>query len=128
MTLRDILVSPPIWFDDDINTVTITWSLPGPQAWWEMTWQGRPDPTLGEWWSRIGELVRSGLAPSLLPPPTSTGSAMYSVTRLLDIVEHERERVLASRAIAAEATAARSTGWSSRRCRGRATAATSWFT
>jgi hypothetical protein len=58
MTLRDILVSPPIWFDDQVNTVTITWTLPGPQAWWEMTWRGRPDPTLGEWWSEISGLVQ----------------------------------------------------------------------
>jgi hypothetical protein len=57
MTLRDVLVSPPIWFDNDVNTVTITWTLPNARAWWEMTWQGRPDPALGEWWSRIGELV-----------------------------------------------------------------------
>jgi hypothetical protein len=57
MTLCDILVSPPIWFDDDVNTVTATWSLPSVQAWWQMTWQGRPDPTLGEWWSGISELV-----------------------------------------------------------------------
>ena len=57
MTLRDVLVSPPIWFDDQINTVTITWSLPSPRAWWEMTWQGRPDPTLGKWWTDIAELV-----------------------------------------------------------------------
>jgi hypothetical protein len=47
MTLGDVLVSPPIWSDD----------LPSPQAWWQMTWRGRPDPTLGEWWSRIDELV-----------------------------------------------------------------------
>jgi len=57
MTLRDILVSPPIWFDDQSNTVIITWSLPSLQAWWEMTWQGRPDPTLGPWWEGIGTLV-----------------------------------------------------------------------
>jgi hypothetical protein len=57
MTLRDVLVSPPIWFDDRSNTVTITWSLPSAQAWWEMTWKGRPDPTLGLWWDGIGELV-----------------------------------------------------------------------
>ena len=44
MTLRDVLVSPPIWSADQTNTVTITWSLPSAQAWWEMTWQGRPDP------------------------------------------------------------------------------------
>jgi hypothetical protein len=57
MTLCDVLVSPPIWFEDQSNTVTITWTLPSAQAWWEMTWKGRPDPALGEWWSRIGELV-----------------------------------------------------------------------
>lgn len=57
MTLRDILISPPIWFDDDSNVVTVTWTLPSAQAWWETTWKGRPDPTLGEWWSRISELV-----------------------------------------------------------------------
>ncbi|MCV7303608.1 hypothetical protein H7J93_28735 [Mycobacterium barrassiae] len=57
MTLRDVLVSPPIWFDDRPNTVTITWTLPSAQAWWEMTWQGRPDPTLGQWWAQIDELV-----------------------------------------------------------------------
>jgi hypothetical protein len=59
MTLRDVLVSPPIWFDDQPNTVTITWSLPSPQDWWEMTWQGRPDATLGAWWAGVGDLIRS---------------------------------------------------------------------
>ncbi len=58
MTLRDVLISPPIWFDDQVNTVTVTWSLPSVRAWWEMTWRGRPDPAVGEWWSRIGELVQ----------------------------------------------------------------------
>lgn len=57
MTLRDVLISPPIWFDDQANTVTITWVLPNPQAWWEMTWQGRPDPTLGPWWSGVASLI-----------------------------------------------------------------------
>lgn len=57
MTLRNILVSPPIWSEDLSNTVTITWTLPSARAWWEMTWKGRPDPALGEWWSRIGELI-----------------------------------------------------------------------
>lgn len=58
MTLRDVLVSPPIWFEDRVNTVTVTWTLPDVQAWWEMTWMGRPDPALSEWWSQIGELVQ----------------------------------------------------------------------
>jgi hypothetical protein len=57
MTLRDILVSPPIWFSDQTNIVTIIWSLPSPRAWWEMTWQGRPDPAVGQWWADVSELV-----------------------------------------------------------------------
>lgn len=58
MMLRDVLVSPPIWYPDQTNTITITWTLPSPEAWWQMTWQGRPDPALGEWWSKIDELVQ----------------------------------------------------------------------
>jgi hypothetical protein len=57
MTLRSVLVSPPIWLDDRSNTVTVTWGLPSPQAWWEMTWKGRPDPDLGAWWDGIGGLT-----------------------------------------------------------------------
>jgi hypothetical protein len=57
MTLRDILISPPIWFDDRSNTVTITWSLPSAQAWWEMTWKGRPDTSIGAWWTDISALI-----------------------------------------------------------------------
>ena len=44
MTLRDVLVSPPIWFDDQPNTVTVIWTLPSAQAWWEMT--GKAGQTL----------------------------------------------------------------------------------
>ena len=57
MTLRDILVSPPIWFSDQANTVTITWQLPGARAWWEMTWKARPDPCIGQWWAGVDELI-----------------------------------------------------------------------
>ena len=52
MTLCDVLVSCPIWYEDQSNIVTITWTLPSNHAWWEMTWKGRPDSALGEWWSR----------------------------------------------------------------------------
>ncbi|MGZ8809456.1 MAG: hypothetical protein ACXWZI_09120 [Mycobacterium sp.] len=57
MSLRDILVSPPIWFADQSNTVTITWSLPDAKAWWEMTWKGRPDASVGRWWDGVAGLV-----------------------------------------------------------------------
>ena len=57
MTLRDILVSPPIWFTYQANTITVTWTLPSARAWWEMTWQGRPDPAIGDWWADVSELI-----------------------------------------------------------------------
>lgn len=57
MALQQVLVSPPIWFEDQPNTVTVTWALPSARAWWEMTWQGRPDPAVGEWWTGVGHLV-----------------------------------------------------------------------
>lgn len=59
MTLDRLLVSPPIWFADDSNTVTVQWTVAGAQGWWEMTWKGRPDKTLGEWWASMDELVES---------------------------------------------------------------------
>jgi hypothetical protein len=57
MTLQQVLVSPPLWFTDQTNTVTIIWSLPSPRAWWEMAWQGRPDPAVTQWWADISCLV-----------------------------------------------------------------------
>lgn len=59
MTLRDVLVSPPIWFDDQPNIITITWTLPGVPQWWEMTWKGRIDPSLADWWAKIDALVEA---------------------------------------------------------------------
>lgn len=59
MTLDRLLISPPIWFADESNTVTACWELAGPEGWWEMTWKGRPDKSLGEWWTGISELVES---------------------------------------------------------------------
>lgn len=107
MTLRDVLVSPPIWFEDRSNVVTITWTLPSPQAWWQMTWQGRPDPSVARWWDSIAELVleRSRSVASaaddvtvpatpLAAPGTSAGPATVGVTRLVDVAESDRSRVL----------------------------------
>lgn len=59
MTLDRLLVSPPIWFADDSNTVTVYWTVAGAQGWWQMTWKGRPDKSLGQWWASIDELVES---------------------------------------------------------------------
>jgi hypothetical protein len=77
MTLRDVLVSPPIWFTDQSNTVTITWSLPSAAAWWEMTWKGRPDADVGQWWTDISELVQQRTR--------SVAATAYDVDRLCDV-------------------------------------------
>lgn len=78
MTLRDVLVSPPIWFDrEGVNTITITWTLPSAQAWWQMTWKGRPDPALAQWWAQVGELV--------VERSRSFAAAASDVDRLCDV-------------------------------------------
>jgi hypothetical protein len=78
MTLRDVLVSPPIWFDNEgVNTITITWTLPSAQAWWQMTWKGRPDSALAQWWAQVGELV--------VERSRSFAAAATDVDRLCDV-------------------------------------------
>lgn len=113
MTLREVLVSPPVWFDDRSNVVTITWTLPSPEAWWQMTWQGRPDPSIARWWDNITDLVVERTrnvaaaadeittdAPALAG--ISASAATVGVTRLIDVVESERGRVLSALRDAAE--------------------------
>lgn len=119
MTLRDVLVSPPIWFPDRTNVVTVTWTLPSPQAWWQMTWQGRPDPTIARWWSGVEDLVvdrtRSvatadvdveGAPPAAVAAPGAGSTSTVAVTRLIDVAESERDRILASLRSAAERSGA----------------------
>jgi hypothetical protein len=77
MTLHNVLVSPPIWYDSQPNTVTITWSLPSAQAWWEMTWQGRPDPTVGGWWDGVRKLI--------IERDRTAAAAYEDVERLCDV-------------------------------------------
>jgi hypothetical protein len=77
MTLRDVLVSPPIWFIDQVNTITITWQLPGARGWWEMTWKGRPDASVGKWWADISGLI--------VERTRSVAAAAADVDRLCDV-------------------------------------------
>jgi hypothetical protein len=114
MTLRDVLVSPPIWFDDQPNTVTITWTLRDAAAWWQMTWHGRSDPRLAQWWGSIADLIVERQRSVATRPETaapaadleSTSSAAapapaVCVTRLVDVAESDRGRVLDALRVAA---------------------------
>lgn len=117
MALRDVMVSPPIWFDDRSNVVTITWALPSAQAWWEMTWQGRPDPAVARWWESVADLVVERTrevasvaddvtAGASAPHGASDGAPTFGVTRLVDVAEPERGRVLEALRDAAERSGA----------------------
>lgn len=57
MTLDRILVSPPMWLDDDSNTIQISWTLKGAPAWWGMSFQSRTDPTVADWWAEADEMI-----------------------------------------------------------------------
>ena len=59
MTLDRILVSPPMWLDDDNNTLLITWTLKGAPAWWGMSFQARNDPAVADWWAEADEMIVS---------------------------------------------------------------------
>ncbi len=59
MVLERVLVSPPMWLEDQSNTLTISWTLPSVPAWWQMSMQARPDPAVAAWWSEVDEMVVS---------------------------------------------------------------------
>ncbi|WP_233266846.1 hypothetical protein [Tomitella fengzijianii] len=77
MVLDRILVSPPIWRDDEGNTVTATWRLDGVSAWWDMTRAGRGDPALRNWWD--------GVAPMIAERSRSMAAAAADVDGLCDL-------------------------------------------
>ncbi|RJF93134.1 hypothetical protein [Sphingomonas cavernae] len=53
MVLEQILVSPPMWLDDQSNTLTIRWSLRDTAAWWRMRAVGGNDPDVAAWWAEV---------------------------------------------------------------------------
>lgn len=53
MVLEQVLVSPPMWLDDQSNTVSFRWSLPDAAAWWQMRFVGGADPEVAAWWAEV---------------------------------------------------------------------------
>jgi hypothetical protein len=53
MVLEQILVSPPMWLDDQPNTLVFRWSLAGAGAWWQMRFVGGNDPDVAAWWADV---------------------------------------------------------------------------
>ncbi|WP_410872656.1 hypothetical protein [Nocardia sp. A7] len=77
MTLDRIVVSPPVWFPDESNTVIASWVLDGAQGWWAMTWQGRGDESVRQWWASAAELI--------VERTRSTGALAADIDRLGDV-------------------------------------------
>lgn len=59
MTLDRVLVSPPMWLDDQSNTLTISWTVLGAAGWWGMSFLGRADAQVAAWWAEVDARVVS---------------------------------------------------------------------
>jgi hypothetical protein len=59
MTLVHQLVSPPMWLDEQSNTLTIIWTVQGAPAWWNMSFHGRRNPDVAGFWESIKPLIVS---------------------------------------------------------------------
>ncbi|MCD7049480.1 hypothetical protein [Prescottella equi] len=59
LTLDRALVSPPVWLDDQSNTVTVTWTVPGVEAWWQQRWAAGRDPGVAQWWAEADDWLLS---------------------------------------------------------------------
>lgn len=59
LVLERVLLSPPLWLEEQSNTLTITWTLQGVPAWWQMSLQARPDPAVASWWTEVDDMVVS---------------------------------------------------------------------
>lgn len=77
LTLDRILVSPPAWIDGETNTVTATWTVPGPKAWWAAAVGARHDPEPAGWWD--------SMAPMIVERTRSMASRAEDVEGLCDV-------------------------------------------
>jgi hypothetical protein len=50
LVLEQRWVSPPLWLEEQSNTLVFVWTLRGAQGFWAMSFQGRQDPALQDWW------------------------------------------------------------------------------
>ncbi|MGV9709051.1 hypothetical protein ACWDTI_00090 [Gordonia sp. NPDC003424] len=57
LTLDRVLVSPPVWLDDEPTTVTALWTVAGPAAWWHAAIRGRHDLSTVQWWESVAPLI-----------------------------------------------------------------------
>ena len=59
MALERVLVSPPVWMDDQPNTLTFVWSVVGVEGWWGMRLAASADPEVAAFWDAAGDRLLS---------------------------------------------------------------------
>lgn len=57
MELDRVLVSPPMWLEEQPNTLHITWKLAGAPGFWAMSYQGRRNPAVKGFWDGVEPLI-----------------------------------------------------------------------
>jgi hypothetical protein len=50
LVLEQRWVTPPLWLEEQCNTLVFVWRLRGAQGFWTMSLQGRQDPAVLDWW------------------------------------------------------------------------------
>lgn len=77
LTLDRLLVSPPVWMDDEPTVITAIWSAAGPAGWWKAAIDARYDPESAGWWDRVAPFVRERTR--------SSAAAVTDVEALCDV-------------------------------------------
>lgn len=60
LVLERVLLSPPVWLEEQSNTLSITWTLAGgAPAWWQTSFQARGDAAVAQWWADADRMALS---------------------------------------------------------------------
>ena len=52
-------IGPPMWLENQPNTLFFIWSVQGAPAWWAMEHQARRDPSVMDWWREADTMIET---------------------------------------------------------------------
>ncbi|NEW42656.1 hypothetical protein GV794_27565 [Nocardia cyriacigeorgica] len=59
LVLDRVLVSPPVWLNEQSNTITVSWTVHGAERWWRQRLGASRDPEVAAWWRTADDLLVS---------------------------------------------------------------------
>ncbi|MBF6346425.1 hypothetical protein IU409_23360 [Nocardia cyriacigeorgica] len=59
LELDRVVVSPPVWLDEQSNTITVTWTVRGARQWWSQRLGASRDPLVAQWWRTADDMLVS---------------------------------------------------------------------